>query len=439
MKKLLIMGVNTRELVKSSLRLPHETYSVSYYSTFDFKPPHKEKHILKQNKGISCGIFEEKYNPNKLLELSEDFLEEVDNIILSSGISINDFTGPFKRYKKKIIGNHEVNNIEDKYKFYKKIKNKYNTPKTFKIKNNNDEEELYGEIIEIIKQHEDLKFIMKPLQGSGGYGINYIKYNVETKDKINEPNKKKDNILDNKYELNNYKNCEKCDLILQEYIEGISISSSLLSTKNEVKSIIISRMLTETDFGLEKKFKYCGNIVPFNNISFDNNLLLKQNDYNISENTINNISENLIAKFNLIGSNGIDMILNKKLDSEPWIIEINPRLQGTYECVEELLNINLLEGHLKACEGELIEIPKVPKNYYSIKRVLYSKDRIFVGDISNINYVYDIPYKGVIIEKDEPLITIKTPRDKIANCEKIIENTIEKVRKELYPIKDDKI
>ncbi|MEA4956107.1 hypothetical protein SDC9_03486 [bioreactor metagenome] len=439
MKKLLIMGVNTRELVKSSLRLPHETYSVSYYSTFDFKPPHKEKHILKQGKGISCGIFEEKYDPNKLLELSEDFLEEVDNIILSSGISIDDFTGPFKRYKKKIIGNHEVNNIEDKYKFYKKIKNEYNTPKTFKIKNNNDEEELYGEIIEIIKQHEDLKFIMKPLQGSGGYGINYIKYNVETKDKINETTKKKDNILDNEYELNNYKNCKKCDLILQEYIEGISISSSLLSTKNEVKSIIISRMLTETDFGLEKKFKYCGNIVPFNSISFDNNLLLKQNDYNISENTINNISENLIAKFNLIGSNGIDMILNKKLDSEPWIIEINPRLQGTYECVEELLNINLLEGHLKACEGELIKIPKVPENYYSIKRVLYSKDRIVVGDISNINYVYDIPYKGVIIEKDEPLITIKTPSNKVANCEKIIENTIEKVRKELYPIKDDKI
>ena len=46
---------------------------------------------------------------------------------------------------------------------------------------------------------------------------------------------------------------------------------------------------------------------------------------------------------------------------------------------------------------------------------------------------------GVIIEKDEPLITIKTPSNKVANCEKIIENTIEKVRKELYPIKDDKI
>ncbi len=67
-------------------------------------------------------LLKKNYNPNKLLELSKDFIEEVDGIILSSGISCNDFKGTFKKHKRKIIGNQKTEHVEDKYKFYKKIK-----------------------------------------------------------------------------------------------------------------------------------------------------------------------------------------------------------------------------------------------------------------------------------------------------------------------------
>ena len=200
MEKLLLMGVNTRGLINSASKLPYQTYSVSYYSTLDCETPYKEKHILNQKQDKSCGFFEDNYSPEKLLNLSSEYLDITDHIILSAGISPNDFKGKFKKYKKKILGNTNTKDIEDKYAFYKKIKNKYLTPKTFKIKykdynknNNSDysdnsDYDDYGpmsEAIEIAKQHEDIPFIIKPIEGSGGYGVSYLKYSAKKGFKTN--------------------------------------------------------------------------------------------------------------------------------------------------------------------------------------------------------------------------------------------------------------
>ena len=114
-----------------------------------------------------------------------------------------------------------------------------------------------------------------------------------------------------------------------------------------------------------------------------------------------NTSEDLIKEFDLIGSNGVDYILDK--NGELKVIEINPRFQGTYELVENSLGINLLDAHIKACEGEIIDIPN-PKQY-SIKKIIYARKQVNIGNL-NIPNVYDIPYEGVKIEKDQPLVTI---------------------------------
>ena len=182
-------------------------------------------------------------------------------------------------------------------------------------------------------------------------------------------------------------------------------------------------MLTESDFGKKNSFRYCGNIVPLN--------IQK----NININKINKISEEIISKFNLIGSNGIDMIIDKtKPMNEPHIIEVNPRFQGTYECIEEIFGINLLDAHIKAYNGKLISIPKAQDNKYSIKRVIYSDERIKVGNISINNNIYDIPFKEVIIEKDEPLVSIITPKNKIEDAENIVNDSIKKVNENIVSI-----
>ncbi|MBO7696282.1 MAG: ATP-dependent carboligase, partial [Methanobrevibacter sp.] len=90
MENLLLMGIDTRPMVNSALKLDYKTFSISYFKTVDFKMPYMEKHVLDQESVISCGRFEENYSPEKLLELSKDFLfqnydeNEIDKIVLTT-------------------------------------------------------------------------------------------------------------------------------------------------------------------------------------------------------------------------------------------------------------------------------------------------------------------------------------------------------------------
>lgn len=407
MEKLLIIGINTRSLLNSASKLNFCTYSTSYFFTADSKRIYKEKHVLKQIPGKSCGIFEEDYNPEKLLELSLEFMEEVDKIILS-GISPNIFKGNYKKFRKKIIGNHNVDTIENKYKFYKKIRNDFLLPKTYKI-----DYDHIDEIVDILNQHSDTSFIAKPLQGSGGYGVKYLDYT------------KKHHFNDSYFE-NYFSEYEGETFLFQEFIEGDNISSSVLSTKKQAQNIINSKMLTESNFG-ENNFKYSGNIVPYTNILKSNTNSANE----INDKEIKDISEKIISKFSLVGSNGVDMIIknDKNKNEEIYIIEANPRFQGTYECVEKVLGINLLDAHIKAYDGELINIPNT--NGYSMKKIIYTKERIKVGDLF-IDNVYDIPYNGVIIEKDQPLSTIISYDKNIKNTKNKLKKAIFDVNKNIY-------
>ena len=396
MENLLLMGIDTRPMVNSALKLDYKTFSISYFKTLDFKMPFREKHILDQESVISCGRFEENYSPDKLLELSKEFLlqnddqNEIDIIVLTTGINAKDFSGKFKKYEKIVRGNKNTECVENKFKFYNKLKNKFNVPLTFQPS------DMY-ELNEILQQYTNNQFILKPLQGSGGLGIFLL--NNESSDKLKQLKEICQNIS-----LENY--------ILQEYIEGINVSSSVLSSHNDRKSLINTKLITEHDLG-NNSFEYSGNVLPLDenslkmfNGSRTKNLDdedLEKNNFNIDDlnDEMKNTSEDLIREFNLIGSNGVDYVLDK--NGELKVIEINPRFQGTYELVEKVMEINLLDAHIKACEGELIEIP--PIEGYAVKKIIYARKQVNIGNL-NIPNVYDIPYQGVKIEKDQPLVTL---------------------------------
>ena len=360
MENLLIMGIDTRPMVNSALKLDYKTFSISYFKTVDFKMPNYEKHVLDQESVISCGRFEDNYSPDKLLDLFEETIietdnenDEIDKIVLTTGLNTNNFSGKFKKYRKIVRGNKNSECVENKFKFYNKLKNKFNVPLTFQPLD-------VDELNEILQQYPNNQFILKPLQGSGGLGIFLL--NNESSNKLKQVNEICQNIS-----LENY--------ILQEYIEGTNVSSSVLSSKKDSKNIINSRLITEHDLGNDT-FEYL-------------------ND------EMKNASEDLINEFDLIGSNGVDFVLDKQ--GELKVIEINPRFQGTYELVENALGINLLDAHIKACEGEMIDIPN--PNQYSIKKIIYARKQVLIGNL-NIPNVYDIPYEGVKIEKDQPLVTL---------------------------------
>ena len=393
MENLLLMGIDTRPMVNSALKLDYKTFSISYFKTVDFKVPYAEKHVLDQESVISCGRFEENYSPDKLLELSKDFLlqnndeNEIDKIVLTTGINAKNFSGKFRKFRKIVRGNKNTECVENKFKFYNKLKNKFNVPLTFQPSD-------VWELNEILQQYTNNQFILKPIQGSGGLGIFLL--NNESCDELKQVNEICQNIS-----LENY--------ILQEHIEGTNVSSSVLSSHNDRKNLINSRLITEHDLGNES-YEYSGNILPLDENSFRmfNGTRTNSDDgntKNINFNELNaemkNTSEDLIRQFKLIGSNGVDYILDK--DGELEVIEINARFQGTYELVENVLGINLLNAHIQACEGEIIDIPNPSK--YSIKKIIYARKQVNIGNL-NIPNVYDIPYEGVKIEKDQPLVTI---------------------------------
>ena len=383
MEKLLLIGINTRSMLNSALKLNYELYSTSYFSTSDTPQIKNQKIILEEKDNKSSGIFEDNFNSSYILETSKDFIDEADYIIPISGISPGEFS---KKDQKKILGNKDVSQIENKFKFYEKIKDEFTVPETFLIKD-------VDEAIEISENKPEVKYIIKPVKGSGGYDINLLNN-------------------DSTIQLNDSEN-----YILQEYIDGINLSSSILARKDIKKTIMNSRLLTENDFKNNNSYIYIGNILPLTKESIISNI---GNIDEINKQMIET-SQNLAYKFNLIGSNGVDYILN---ENGLYVIEVNPRIQGTFECVEKSLQINMLDAHIKSCMNESVEIPKA--KYYSYKKIIYSPCRNKYSKI-DLDNIYDLPHIGTITEKSEPLLTIidkdtdfKKLYEKVENSSRIV-------------------
>ena len=385
------MGIDTRPMVNSALKLDYKTISISYFKDRDFPEPFAERHVFNPEQDNSYGSFEEAFSPQDLLNLLNEFnIDLIDKIVLTTGISADDFRNEFSKLKGRIRGNSNTSNVNDKFKFYEKTRNKFNVPLTFKVSD-------VDELKEIIKQYDNNSFILKPLNGSGGLG--FLKLNNDNWNQLNNTEMMIENIS-----LENY--------ILQEYIEGENVSSSVLSTKDEARNLINTRLITANDLGNDD-YAYVGNIVPLDENSFNalnsknKTTTTKSKKYSKDEiaelnREMKEVSEDLIKEFKLIGSNGVDFKIDtRKKDLK--IIEVNPRLQGTYQLCENSLGINMLDAHIKACEGELIEIPK-PKQY-SIKKIVYAPKDVIIRDLK-INNFYDIPHNGEIIQKDNPIATI---------------------------------
>nr|WP_294998129.1 ATP-grasp domain-containing protein [uncultured Methanobrevibacter sp.] len=384
MEKLLLIGIDTRSMLNSALKLDYDIYSASYFSTSDTPQIKNQKIILKESEDESCGVFEEEFNSKTIIDMSQDYIDEVDYIIPISGVSPSDFS---KKDQKKILGNTDVTNVENKFEFYKKIKDEFLTPMTFHITD-------IDEAFEINENYTDTQFILKPLQGNGGYNVNLLNN-------------------DTNIELNNI------EFIMQEHISGINLSSSVLAKRNWTKTITNSRLLTMNDFEKKNDFRYVGNILPLTSES----IMSKIKNINHITEEMKTTSQNLVEKFNLTGSNGVDYILN---ENGLYVIEINPRIQGTFECVEKSFGINMLDAHIRTCIGENFEMPKA--KYYSFKKIIYSPTRMKYADL-NLDNIYDLPHIGSITEKDEPLLTIIDKDTDFKKLFKKVEITSEIVNK----------
>ncbi|RAP52535.1 MAG: hypothetical protein BZ137_08490 [Methanosphaera sp. rholeuAM130] len=354
--KILIVGSNTRPLSKSLKELGYTVYATSFFDLLDQRDV-VDKLIVPDEFSF--------FDMNLLIDLAMEYVNEVDYIICSNDIDVSRFP------KSKIIGNYDVDAVNNKYKLYKKLHKDFLMPETFKL---NDVHEAFE-----ISDASDKRYIVKPIYGSGGVNIDWL----------NE-----DSVVDDSF-------------ILQEYIDGNSVSSSFLSyPSGDVDMITTSDQIIGSRRLNATSFLYCGNVTPLVNDS----------------NKIYNISSKISRMYNLVGSNGIDFVMQ---DNKVYVIEVNPRIQGTFENIEKSFEFNLANAHINACNNNKVNIPSVKK--FSVKLMPYSfKDAYYnLNDVSN---VHDVSDENYLIKKSYPICTIIT-------SDRILENAMiksEMIQKRVY-------
>ncbi len=324
--------------------------------------------IAEQVQGKVFPRFGDKYDPKTLVSLAEELAsrEQIDGILLSSGLE--DFPDLIIELAEQapIIGNtpENINRVRDRAHFFQELKLLgVRFPVT----------EFASNLVEAKMKARDIGYpvVMKPSVGFGGVGIRVIESKNKVERAFNEVSRNSERIM------------------IQELIIGEHASSSVISTKHESKALTVNQqILGSTELNQFEPFGYCGNVVPIYSLT--------SIDYYRS------VVERVVSHFGLVGSNGVDFVVSQDI---PFIIEVNPRFQGTLECVERALSINLIETHINACIDELIPNDLEAKCYCT-RLILYAPFRCIIPDLTRLEYVRDIPLPKIIIQKGEPVCSV---------------------------------
>ncbi len=201
---------------------------------------------------------------------------------------------------------------------------------------------------------------------------------------------------------------EKKGFILQRYIDGIPCSVSVLSSGKRAKAIAANLMLVGMEEFNASGFRYCGNITPF---------------ITEHEKEMKAIAEELSLYFELEGNVGVDFILAEK----PYVLEINPRFQGSLDSIEWAYGINLFRAHLDAMNNRFQ--PCKAQRFAGRAVVFAVRDVTIKSSPVGNPFFADIPGKGDKYRKDEPLVSILASGN---SYEDVLGKLVE--RKNLYEV-----
>jgi len=371
-RNVLVTGVDVVSLAASARKAGYHVYATDYFGDQDLKRLcHESRSIVKQMPGKDCGQLSIDFNPEVLLQLTRELLinNEIDAALLSSGLDdsldvlfeLNDMIP--------IFGNRPsvIEKVRDKMTFFQELK---------RLRIPHPEAEIVESFEEAKEKSKDIGYpiLVKPLSGIGGAGIRKAQDSQELGKEFRNASLIAEKVL------------------IQEYVSGIPASASLISSTNGAVILTVSeQLLGLNELGQEEPFGYCGNVVPLVAIR-------------AVADRCKRTAERIAAHFGLVGSNGIDLVISK--EGVPYVIEVNPRFQGTLECVERVLGINMVDTHMKACiEGILPTIINKP-SVFCVRLILFAPNRSIVSDLNAFKEVRDIPLPRVIIEKREPVCSI---------------------------------
>ncbi|WP_456330373.1 ATP-grasp domain-containing protein [Archaeoglobus sp.] len=175
----------------------------------------------------------------------------------------------------------------------------------------------------------------------------------------------------------------------QRFIEGIPCSVSLIASDGKAVAIACNFIYAGWKEMNAHGFRYSGNLTP----------LAVENDV---RRELERLAVEAVELFGLTGSVGVDFILAEK----PYILEINPRFQGSLDSVEWSSDINIFRMHAEAFEGKLPIKPKARR--FALRAILFAPEKVEIKEknFAGNPFFADVPNKGKIYRKNDPLVSI---------------------------------
>jgi predicted ATP-grasp superfamily ATP-dependent carboligase len=372
-KSILLVGIDLVGLANSGKNAGFTIFSVDFFGDLDLKKSsYRNLSIINQKLGESTGRIDKKFDPESFVDLTRLLLksEKIDAILLSSGLDdctdvlfeLNDLI--------EIVGNRPetIEKTRKKDSFFVELDRlKIPHPFTKFVYNFNEAK----------KAMKDVGFplVIKPDEGFAGFSIR----------KVNEEDEFERSFLE-------VSEKSRKGVVIQEYIRGTDSSISFMASQKGSKIISFNeQLLGIQDVYQKETFGYCGNTVP---------LRIEKS----TERKCDEIVERITEHFNLRGSNGLDFILTEK--GLPYVIELNPRFQGTIECIERINQVNLVKTHIEACLNGFLPKKMIKPTDFCTRLIINAPKRMIAPDLTRLKEVRDIPLPGSIIERGEPLCSI---------------------------------
>ncbi|WP_424357290.1 ATP-grasp domain-containing protein [Methanocella sp. MCL-LM] len=199
------------------------------------------------------------------------------------------------------------------------------------------------------------------------------------------------------------------EYFLQELVTGMPLSVCTLSTGSEAMPVSVNEILVGKKWlGVQHSYTYCGNVTPY---------LTRFKDQ------MCDIARKLIPALGLVGTNGIDFIVNK---DGPKVLEINARFQGSLDAVEMATGENMFQAHVDAINGKLRPF-KIKQ--FGYRAILFTswKTKV-VRDLSSPQTA-DIPPVGTVYDKDCALVSINCTGKTRGEASACVRDTVRRVRK----------
>ncbi|MFX1368449.1 MAG: ATP-grasp domain-containing protein [Promethearchaeota archaeon] len=226
--------------------------------------------------------------------------------------------------------------------------------------------------------------IIRPVSSGGGGGISLVRTSKDIEQACSRATRE----------------TAEPGFIVQQYIRGMDASCSVLATGDRAIALSVQGQLVGMpSAGRNCDFAFCGNYTPL------------KADAQLTD-LIETASVDICNNLGLVGTNGFDFVIDS--EGNIWLMEVNPRFQGTLEMLELSAGISLTTLHAKACQGRLPS--KRIRFKPAAKMIVYSRRTGAVSDLSLFENSVDRTPPGVHVKRGDPICTILEAGRNLRQC-----------------------